>query len=101
MKIFRLLAAIIILGAIAAAAVAYWFYSSLNTPVEHTKANEYIVIERGSTPTQIVAKLGDSGIVKSELPLMLYLRTLGDASKLQAGEYRFASPISPLQVLQE
>lgn len=101
MKIFRLLAAIIILGTIAAAAVAYWFYSSLNTPVEHTKANEYIVIERGTTPTQIVAKLGDSGIVKSELPLMLYLRTLGDASKLQAGEYRFASPISPLQVLQE
>ena len=29
----------------------------------------------------------------------MYLRTLGDASKLQAGEFQFASPITPLQIL--
>src|SRR5258706_3145607 len=32
---------------------------------------------------------------------MIYLRTFGDASKLQAGEYQFESPITPLQVLKE
>src|SRR5258706_1547169 len=32
---------------------------------------------------------------------MTYLRTFGDTSKLQAGEYQFESPITPLQVLKE
>jgi UPF0755 protein len=32
---------------------------------------------------------------------MIYLRTAGDSSKLQAGEYQFASPITTLQVLKQ
>ena len=32
---------------------------------------------------------------------MIYLRFLGDGSKLQAGEYQFPSPISTIQVLKQ
>ncbi|HMQ03474.1 MAG TPA: endolytic transglycosylase MltG [Pyrinomonadaceae bacterium] len=81
--------------------VSYWLFSSLTTANLHTKSEEVIIIEKGSTPPQIISQLAREGIISSELPLRLYLRSLGDATKLQAGEYKFASPISPLEVLKE
>ncbi len=84
---------------LAAGAGVYWFFSSLSAKTEHTKADEVITIERGTAPSTIIDSLAAEGIVRSPLALKLYLRTAGDASKLQAGEYRFASPISPLEVL--
>lgn len=98
----KLVKIIFVLGLTALLAVGagvYWFYSSLNAKAEHTKANDVITIERGTAPNIIIDRLAADGIVSSPLALKLYLRTAGDASKLQAGEYRFASPISPLEVL--
>ena len=101
MKFFRYLFLLIAVVFLVFGGGLYWIYSSVGTSVEHAKSNDYIVIERGSTPAQIIAKLANEGIIRSQMPVMIYLRTVGDASKLQAGEYRFASPISPLQVLKE
>lgn len=80
-------------------AVGYWFYSSLTSPVTHENSDRFIKIERGMAPGQIVAKLSDERIIKNPFAVRVYLRLFGDASKLQAGEYRFSSPITPLQVL--
>ncbi len=99
MKIIKILFAFLVLGLIAVSALSYWMYSSLNTSHAHGKASEYVKIEKGSTPREIIAKLAADGILPGELPTLIYLKTMGDASKLQAGEYQFASPISPLQVL--
>lgn len=101
MKFLKIIFALFILAIVGAAFFSQWIYSSLTTPVQHAKANERIVIEKGSTPAQIISKLAAEGIISGELPLKLYLRTLGDASKMQAGEYQFKSPISPLDVLKE
>lgn len=101
MKVVKILFALVCIGILALVGVSYWFYSALTTPRTHSRAEETIVIEKGSTPAQITAKLSDEGILDNGLPLMIYLRTSGDASKLQAGEFRFASPITPLQVLKE
>jgi UPF0755 protein len=102
MKRFLIVGSILILVAlIAAAGVGYWVFSSVVSAKEHGKASEYIKIEKGSTPPQIVAKLAAEGIISSELATNIYLRTLGDASKLQAGEYQFPSPISTMQVLKQ
>jgi UPF0755 protein len=60
-----------------------------------------VVIEKGSTPKEIIAKLADEGIISSYTSTLIYLRTLGDSTKLQAGEYQFDSPITPLQVLKQ
>ena len=79
----------------------FWIYSSLNKPHQHDKTNKYIVIPKGSTPNEIIGKLNAEGILSSELPTLIYLRTFGDSGKLQAGEYQFNSPITPLQVLKE
>ncbi len=83
------------------AGVAFWFYVSLTAPVEHAVADRYIKIERGMTQGQILAKLSDEGVIASPFPVQVYLRIFVDSSKLQAGEYRFSSPITPIQVIRQ
>ena len=92
---------VLVLAILVVAGMSYWMFSTVNRSHEHTHANEYIKIEKGSTPKQIVTQLADAGVVPSYSATMLYLRTLGDAGNLQAGEYQFASPITTLQVLKQ
>jgi len=101
MKVLKIIAAVSALMILAAAASGYWLYSSLNTAVQHGKAEEIIAIEKGSSPPQILSRLASEGIIETELPLKVYLRTFGDAAKMQAGEYQFKSPITPLEVIEE
>lgn len=100
----KLIAAVFLLGLLAVAALAggwWWMNSAMNTPHEHAKSNEYIVIAKGSTPASVIGKLVSEGVISNGTPVLLYLRTLGDGSKIKAGDYKFPSPISPLQVLTE
>src|SRR5512140_3755943 len=100
----RLVAAVfvvLVLAVVTAAGVSYWVFSTVNGPHEHAHATGYIKIEKGSTPNQIIAQLADAGILPSYSATMIYLRTFGDGSKLQAGEYEFASPITTMQVLKQ
>jgi len=83
------------------AASSYWVYHSIHSPHVHTRANDFIKIEKGSTPKQIIAKLADEDIISSYTATFLYTRLFADGTKLQAGEYQFESPITPLQVLAE
>lgn len=101
MRFVKILFAIFLILLVAVGGITYWIYSSLNRPHSHAKANQFIQIPKGSTPNEIVGKLADEGILPSELPVQIYLRSFGDASRMQAGEYQFESPITPLQVLKE
>lgn len=80
---------------------ALWVRSAMNTPQEHAKAGEFITIEKGTAPAAVIGRLVSEGVIANGTPVMLYLRTVGDASKIKAGDYRFASPITPLEVLAE
>jgi len=99
MKFVKLVFALLILAVIGVSVFSYWMYNSLNAPHEHPKSAEYIKIEKGSSPPDIIAKLVADGILSGEMPTLIYLKTLGDPAKLQAGEFQFVSPITPLQVL--
>src|SRR4030095_15222955 len=68
-------------------------------PMAHTKTGQYIEIPKGTSPSSIIKKLADEGVLKNEWPLKLYLKSTGAGSTLKAGEYDFPSPISPLGVL--
>ena len=98
-KILILVAGLILAIIMVLAGCSYWLQSSLTTAKEHDKAETYITIEKGSTPSQIVAKLAAEGILDSSTPTSLYLRTFGNPAGLKAGDYKFPSPITPLQVL--
>jgi len=95
----RLILVIIAVLLVAGGASAGWVYSELRQPISHNKSGQYIEIPRGSSPSAIVKKLADDGVLKSEWPLKLYLRATGRGSTLKAGEYDFPSPVSPMGVL--
>ncbi len=99
MKFIKIIFALLLLLLFAVCGISYWIYSSVNSMHEHAKANEYIKIEKGSTPKQIIEQLTNDGVISSYAATIVYLRTLGYDTKLQAGEYQFPSPISTIQVL--
>lgn len=101
MKVVKIVFAVLIIAVLAGAGFSYWIFSSVEAPHEHNKADQFIVIEKGSTPKQIIAKLSAEGVIANYTPTLFYLRIFGDASNMQAGEYQFASPITPLQVFKE
>lgn len=94
----RLLLAIGLLVLITVSASALWVYRDLHTPVQHKKHGHYVEIPRGSSPTSVINKLADEGIIKRKWPLTLYLKLTANGSQLKAGDYDFPSPISPLAV---
>jgi UPF0755 protein len=94
-------AALFLIFLIVVGAISFWVYHSVHTPIAHVHANDFIKIEKGSTPKQIITQLADAGVVSSYWATYLYARAFGEVSKLQAGEYQFDSPISPVQVLSE
>ena len=101
MKFVRIVFGLLVLALIAVAGFSYWMFNSLSSPFTHDKASQFIRIEKGSTPREIISKLKAEGVLAGEMPSLIYLRTLGDAGKLQAGDYQLPSPISPLQVFKE
>ena len=76
-------------------------YISINNQQDHRYAEEYITIEPGTASLGIIENLSDYGVIKSSLPVKVYLKFFGAHRKLQAGDYKFASPISPWEVLQQ
>jgi UPF0755 protein len=101
MRLLRLALLFILLLACACGIFAYWLARDLRTPSQHTAANQYIEIPRGSSPAETFARLKSTGVIRRDWTLMLYARLKGLDSKLKAGEYRFPSPITPLQVLRK
>lgn len=101
MKFTKILFVLFIIAILAVGGVSFWLYNALTTPHNHEKTNQVIQIPKGATPNEIVDKLNAEGILAAQLPTLVYLRSFGDASKLKAGEYQFASPITPLQILKE
>ncbi|MFN2501541.1 MAG: endolytic transglycosylase MltG [Pyrinomonadaceae bacterium] len=99
MKAVKIIFAILVIAVLAFVGVSYWMYSSLNSPHHHSRSEDYITIEKGTTPAAVIDKLAAEGIISSPRAAMIYLRTVGDASRLQAGEFQFPSPITAIQVL--
>jgi len=96
LKAFFLLL-ILLIGTMAGGAL--WLRSTVNKPVEHESADQIISIEPGTGTQAIIARLGEAGIVRNPTALKIYLKLTGRSTALKAGDYRFASPISPLQAI--
>ncbi len=101
MKFIRLLLALFFLTALLAGGVAFWLYSSLHTPVTHSHATEHITIEQGLASYRILEVLEEHQVIQAPLATKIYLRFFKRDAKLEAGDYLFPSPISPLAVLDQ
>jgi peptidoglycan lytic transglycosylase G len=85
---------------IATAGLAFWWIRrELRTPYYGAGAPEALVaIPRGASSAAIATMLRDAGILRHRLPFMVHLRLTGAGRRLQAGEYRFDSPASPIEI---
>jgi UPF0755 protein len=60
-----------------------------------------VTIDPGSGTRAVLARLADAGIVRHPIALRLYLLVTRQGGQLKAGDYKFASPISPMQALEK
>ena len=97
----RLIILALILIVLACGSFLLWARSELQADVSHSKSGEYVKIPRGSTPDQIVNNLESIGVIRRGWLLRLYVRLTGSGQRLKAGEYRFPSPVSSLEVLKK
>jgi len=100
MKFLRIVAVIVFLSIAAALAGLYWGWEQLNESVE-VDTTRLVQIPRGIGPNQAAKVLADSGTIRSDLPLRLYMKLTGAGSRIKAGDYYFPSPISAIGVLQK
>jgi len=89
------LAALLVLAVFGAAVLA------LLIPQEHTAASRVITIAPGTGARHIVRLLHEQGILAHPLPVLVYLTLTRQGARLKAGDYRFPSPISPLDVIRK
>ena len=101
MKLSTILLLLSVILVLAVVGVSYWLYTSLHKPHEHAKTNQFITFEKGTSPNEIIDRLVSEGVIENGTTTKIYLRTFGNSETLKAGDYQFASPITPLQVLKE
>ena len=80
---------------------AFWLRSEIYAPYQHDAAKKTITIEPGASTSSIVARLYQEGILKYELPTLIWLRFFPKSKKFKAGDYEFKSPISPHEVIDQ
>ena len=90
---------IFILAILIAGGFSFWFYNTLHSPVSHGNAERYITIEQGSSSNRILEILGEHNILQAPLATKIYSRFFNIDSKMEAGDYQFPSPISPIEVI--
>ena len=82
-----------------AALVGLAAYHDLKTPAVHRAAEELITIEPGMGARDVVERLYAYGVISNRYPALVYLLLNPTGRRLQAGDYEFESPISPLAAL--
>jgi UPF0755 protein len=85
----------------AAGAFALWVRKTVTTPAEHQAADRIVTIDAGTGTQAIIGRLSEAGVVAHPLALKIYLRITGRGGNLKAGDYKFPSPISPLQAVEK
>ncbi len=95
-SLWKLLMLIVI---VAVGGLSGYLYTAMNKPVEHAKSEDYLTISYGSTPNKIAELLEQEGIIASAFPLKVYFKLINRSPGLQAGDYLFPSPVTPLEIL--
>jgi len=83
----------------AAATAAYLGYDRARTPFKGFSEEElFVTVPSGSSAASIARQLEAAGVIRESRLFLLALRLSDESSRLQAGEYRFALPLSTLEV---
>jgi UPF0755 protein len=95
----RLLILLLAIG-VGAAGIGWWARTRLTTPYKAFSPPEiFVELPAGSSVSSIANRLVAAGVLPDTVTFRLAARYTGADRRLQAGEYRFAGPSTPLQVL--
>jgi len=96
----RAIIALIVLVMLAGAAAALMLYRRTSEPYKGFNAGEqFVVIEPGSSTRAIGERLIGAGVIRDDVTFRAALWRSGRARSLQAGEFRFDRPMTPLDVI--
>jgi len=91
---------IVVIGAIAGGLLVYQLRQRLQEPYKGFAGTEvFVEIPQGAGSPEIRRRLVDAGIVSDDFTLRAAMWWSGRSRVLQAGEYRFDQPASPLAVV--
>ena len=92
-RFFLLIAAILI---VAAGVAVAWTYLVVARPYKgYSEAETFVEIAPGSGPQSMGRALADAGVVVNPTAFRIAVWLEGGGRRLQAGEYRFDSPMTP------
>jgi UPF0755 protein len=102
MRFLKALFLLLALSAIGAGILAYRAYALAREPFRGYEGEEvFFTVERGATGARIGADLEERGIIRDRRLFLLALRFRARGRQVQAGEYRFAEPLSTFAVLEK
>jgi UPF0755 protein len=91
-----LCAAIIVIAAVVGVG---WMITDIERPYKgYDAAEQFVEIPPGSSQAAMGRRLADAGVVRSETVFRLAVWMRGAGRRLQAGEYRFDTAMSPAEV---
>jgi UPF0755 protein len=99
-KLFLFVGTLIAIVIAAGVLAVNYVNASLGKKLSHKHAGEIITVDQGVTLDMVLANLEKKEIIESSVPLRLYLRFTKIKPIIKAGDYRFSSPISSLEVLE-
>jgi UPF0755 protein len=101
MRTVRIAAVVVLaVGIVAAGVIGYGAWTALHEPYKgYGEAERLVEIPGGSGTAEIRRRLVAAGVVRDERTFRLALWWSGSAQRLQAGEYRFDSAMTPLEVI--
>lgn len=100
-RLRRRLLGLFFIVVLAAGGFALWVRRTVTTPVEHDSADKIVTVDQGAGTVGVVTRLAESGVISHPLALKIYLRITGRGGNLKAGDYKFPSPVSPLQAIEK
>jgi len=94
------LAFLFLLIVIAAGAAGVWIYLQVGEPYRgYQGAEQFVEIPAGAGSRTIGDRLVEAGIVRDPLSFRLGIYISGKGRRLQAGEFRFDRPMTPIEVI--
>lgn len=100
MRVVKWLVLALVLSTAIGLVIVYRGYRSADEPFKGYPENEtFFDVERGASGARIAEGLEQKGIVSDRRLFLAALRLRGDKGTIKAGEYRFAEPLSTIQVL--
>jgi UPF0755 protein len=99
MTFLRVALAILLVCGLSSGYFLYGKWQALTEPHVLRQPRLTIAIPRGATFEDALALLAKEDILTDILPLRVYLKVTGSAPIVQAGNYQFHSPVSPLGVM--